>query len=241
MALFKFSAHARRTPDRTFIIMAKQTRLHLCRRPCRGHGAPAAAGADASGARVAPRDARQSVADGGWRVVNIGAERPVGLMDFIAAVERAIGRQSDLQFRRHAQGDVPMTFADTVAAVSTRPGLGPRTPLLGQGVDGVVRAYRESPSDRPEHPAGKSGRFRNLKRSRASVQGVTSAAGAAAWNPTRAATADVGWLHELAGSTGVAQNRRRRCGDAAACDHRRGRPWYRRSPAHMNKRKDFFL
>jgi UDP-glucuronate 4-epimerase len=48
-----------------------------------------------------------------WRVVNIGRGEPVALMDFIAQIERALGRPARLNMMPMQPGDVTRTFADS--------------------------------------------------------------------------------------------------------------------------------
>lgn len=47
-----------------------------------------------------------------WRVYNIGGSRPVQLMDFIAAIEKATGKTAIKNFLPLQPGDVPSTCAD---------------------------------------------------------------------------------------------------------------------------------
>jgi UDP-glucuronate 4-epimerase len=47
-----------------------------------------------------------------WRVYNIGNSRPVELMDYIAALEAALGKKAKLELLPLQPGDVPDTFAD---------------------------------------------------------------------------------------------------------------------------------
>ena len=47
------------------------------------------------------------------RVLNIGRGSPVALMDFIGAIERALGKKSIKTFADMQPGDVPRTFAST--------------------------------------------------------------------------------------------------------------------------------
>jgi UDP-glucuronate 4-epimerase len=70
-----------------------------------------------------------------WRVVNIGRGRPVPLMDFVAAIERALGRTAKLNLLPMQPGDSPTTFAsaDLLHALT---GYRPATP-----VDVGVAAY----------------------------------------------------------------------------------------------------
>jgi UDP-glucuronate 4-epimerase len=63
-----------------------------------------------------------------WRVVNIGSGRPVALLDFITAVERALGCKAKLNLMPMQPGDTPVTFAsaDLLEALT---GYRPATPL----------------------------------------------------------------------------------------------------------------
>jgi len=47
------------------------------------------------------------------RLLNIGRGNPVSLMDFIAAIESALGKNATKQFSAIQPGDVPRTFAST--------------------------------------------------------------------------------------------------------------------------------
>ena len=47
-----------------------------------------------------------------WRVYNIGNNRPVELLDYIAALERALGRRAEKELLPLQDGDVPDTCAD---------------------------------------------------------------------------------------------------------------------------------
>ena len=46
-----------------------------------------------------------------WRVVNIGCGRPVGLLDYVDAVETSLGLPVQRRFLEMQKGDVPATFA----------------------------------------------------------------------------------------------------------------------------------
>jgi UDP-glucuronate 4-epimerase len=85
------------------------------------------------------RDSLSPVAP--WRVVNIGNEMPVGLMDFVAAIEAATGLSAKCNFMEMQQGDVPVTFADT-ALLSRLTGFRSKTPLK-DGVKLFIAWYRE--------------------------------------------------------------------------------------------------
>lgn len=47
-----------------------------------------------------------------WRVYNIGNNRPVNLMDYIGALERALGKEANKEFLPIQPGDVPDTWAN---------------------------------------------------------------------------------------------------------------------------------
>ncbi len=47
-----------------------------------------------------------------WRVVNIGRGEPINLMDFIADIEKSLGRKARFNFMPMQPGDVARTFAD---------------------------------------------------------------------------------------------------------------------------------
>jgi UDP-glucuronate 4-epimerase len=76
-----------------------------------------------------------------WRVVNIGRGAPVGLMDFIAETERALGCKAKLNFLPMQQGDVKRTSADA-SLLETLTGYRPTTGL-GEGVAAFCAWYRE--------------------------------------------------------------------------------------------------
>jgi len=63
----------------------------------------------APGAGV-PGDSLSPVAP--WRVVNIGAGSPWRLLDFIAEIERALGRTAERNYMPMQAGDAPASFAD---------------------------------------------------------------------------------------------------------------------------------
>jgi len=75
-----------------------------------------------------------------WRVYNIGNNKPIELMDYIAAVEKALGMKAEMELLPLQPGDVPDTFAD-VADLVERFGYKPDTPVE-QGVANFVAWYR---------------------------------------------------------------------------------------------------
>ena len=63
-----------------------------------------------------------------YAVFNIGNHTPVALMDYIATLERALGRKAKLDMKPMQPGDVKATYADT-AALARHVGFAPATPL----------------------------------------------------------------------------------------------------------------
>ena len=75
------------------------------------------------------------------RVFNIGNSKPTPLMDYIEALESALGITAQKQFLPMQPGDVPATAADT-AALEAWTGFKPNTPVK-DGVARFVAWYRE--------------------------------------------------------------------------------------------------
>jgi UDP-glucuronate 4-epimerase len=76
-----------------------------------------------------------------YRVFNIGNQGPVLLMDFIAAIEDAVGIAAQKNLLPMQPGDVPATYAD-VSELTEWTGFMPGTPI-GEGVARFVRWYRD--------------------------------------------------------------------------------------------------
>ena len=75
-----------------------------------------------------------------WRVVNIGNGAPVKLLDFVEAVEAAVGRPAIRTYLPMQPGDVPATWAAT-ALIEALVGPLPRTDIR-EGVRRFVDWYR---------------------------------------------------------------------------------------------------
>jgi len=75
-----------------------------------------------------------------WRVYNIGNSSPVELMDYIKAVEDALGMEAEKNFMPMQAGDVPATSAD-VQALMDDVGFKPDT-SVEEGVTRFVDWYR---------------------------------------------------------------------------------------------------
>ena len=63
-----------------------------------------------------------------WRVLNIGNHQPVGLLDYIAMLEHALGRKALKEFAPMQPGDVRSTYADT-RLLERAVGFAPATPI----------------------------------------------------------------------------------------------------------------
>ena len=75
------------------------------------------------------------------RVFNIGNSNPTPLMDYIEAIEAALGITAEKQFLPMQPGDVPATAADTTA-LEAWTGFKPNTPVR-EGVARFVAWYRD--------------------------------------------------------------------------------------------------
>jgi UDP-glucuronate 4-epimerase len=74
-----------------------------------------------------------------YRVYNIGNGRPVGLMEFIRAIEKTLGRLADMNLLPLQPGDVPVTWADT-SDLERDFGFRPGTPIE-RGIECFVEWY----------------------------------------------------------------------------------------------------
>ncbi len=74
-----------------------------------------------------------------YRLYNIGNNQPVELMDFIKAIEDALGKEAKKNFLPMQPGDVPATYAD-VASLSTATGFRPDTDI-NQGIKNFIEWY----------------------------------------------------------------------------------------------------
>lgn len=76
-----------------------------------------------------------------YRVYNIGNQQPTRLMDYIACIENAIGREARKEFLPMQPGDVYQTYADS-SALAEATGFKPCTPLQ-QGIDSTVAWFKQ--------------------------------------------------------------------------------------------------
>ena len=76
-----------------------------------------------------------------WRVYNIGNNSPIELMDYIGAIEKALGKKAELEMLPLQLGDVPDTYAD-VSDLVEQFNYKPATPVE-QGVANFIAWYRD--------------------------------------------------------------------------------------------------
>jgi len=76
-----------------------------------------------------------------YRLYNIGNHSPVQLMDYIACIEKAVGKTAKKNMLPMQPGDVPATYAD-VEDLKTDIGFEPKT-KIEDGVKRFVAWYRE--------------------------------------------------------------------------------------------------
>jgi UDP-glucuronate 4-epimerase len=75
-----------------------------------------------------------------YAIYNIGNHAPVRLLDYIATIERALGKKAELEMRPMQPGDVKATYADTTA-LRNAVGFAPSTPLE-TGIGRFVEWFR---------------------------------------------------------------------------------------------------
>ena len=76
-----------------------------------------------------------------WRIYNIGNNKPVNLMDYIDALEKALGKKAKINFLPLQPGDVPDTYA-SVDNLNKKFNYKPSTPVV-EGVSNFVRWYKD--------------------------------------------------------------------------------------------------
>ncbi len=125
ISVFNYGKHRR---DFTYIDDIVEGVIRVLDQPAQPN--PNWSGADPdSGSSLAP-----------WRVYNIGNNSPVELMDYIAALEKALDKKADIDMLPLQPGDVPDTYADVTDLVEQFH-YKPATPV-DQGVANFVGWYR---------------------------------------------------------------------------------------------------
>jgi UDP-glucuronate 4-epimerase len=76
-----------------------------------------------------------------YRIYNIGNHSPVQLLDYIAVIEKEVGKKAVMEMVPAQPGDVPETYAD-VEALTKATGFAPSTPIE-EGVKRFVNWYRD--------------------------------------------------------------------------------------------------
>jgi len=76
-----------------------------------------------------------------YKLYNIGNHSPVKLMDFIEAIEKALGKKAQRNFLPMQPGDVPATYSD-VADLIADIQYTPNTPVQ-DGIDKFIKWYKE--------------------------------------------------------------------------------------------------
>jgi UDP-glucuronate 4-epimerase len=74
-----------------------------------------------------------------YRIYNIGNQQPVELMDYIGAIEKALGKKAEMNLLPLQPGDVPDTWADTTD-LAADVGYQPATPVE-EGVKNFIEWY----------------------------------------------------------------------------------------------------
>lgn len=87
------------------------------------------------------RNPDSATSNGPWKIYNIGSSNPTNLMDYIEAIERALGKQANVVFLPLQPGDVAETHADT-SEFARRFDFQPATPVE-EGINKFVEWYLE--------------------------------------------------------------------------------------------------
>lgn len=124
--VFNYGKHRR---DFTYVDDIVEGVIRVLDQPARANPAWSGENPDA-GTSMAP-----------WRVYNIGNNSPVELMDYIAALEKALGRKAEMEMLPLQPGDVPDTYAD-VSDLVEQFNYKPSTPVE-QGIANFVTWYRD--------------------------------------------------------------------------------------------------
>jgi UDP-glucuronate 4-epimerase len=124
ISVFNYGKHRR---DFTYIDDIVEGVMRVLDQPAQSNPEWSGANPD-SGTSMAP-----------WRVYNIGNNNPVELMDYIAALEKALGKKAKMDMLPLQPGDVPDTYAD-VADLVEQLDYKPSTPI-DKGITNFVAWY----------------------------------------------------------------------------------------------------
>lgn len=87
------------------------------------------------------KDPNPSTSKAPYQVYNIGNNNPVQLMDFIEAIEKALGKEAEKNMMPIQPGDVPATYANVQDLIDNL-GYKPETPVQ-VGIDAFVAWYKD--------------------------------------------------------------------------------------------------
>lgn len=90
------------------------------------------------------RGAVLGLRDLGFEIINLGADQPSRLIDFLRMIEEAVGKKAQLQFQGRHPADVQATWADISKAARLLDWKPERS--IQQGVASLVAWYRENQS-----------------------------------------------------------------------------------------------
>ncbi len=76
-----------------------------------------------------------------FRAVNVGRGQPVGLLDFVEEIEKALGQPAERRYLPRQPGDVPRTWADT-SLLQSLTGFRPEVEV-SEGIPAFVAWYRD--------------------------------------------------------------------------------------------------
>ena len=88
-----------------------------------------------------PKDPNPAISSAPFQLFNIGNNSPVALMDYVHAIEKALGKKGKIVFREIQPGDVPSTYAD-VQGLFDYIDFKPSTPIE-VGIQAFVDKYLE--------------------------------------------------------------------------------------------------
>ncbi len=88
-----------------------------------------------------PKNPNPAISSAPYQLFNIGNNSPVALMDYVHAVEKALGKKGKIVFKEIQPGDVPSTYAD-VQSLFDYTGFKPAT-SIEDGIKAFVDKYLE--------------------------------------------------------------------------------------------------
>jgi UDP-glucuronate 4-epimerase len=88
-----------------------------------------------------PKNPNPAISSAPYQLFNIGNNSPVALMDYVHAIEKALGKKGKIVFKEIQPGDVPSTYAD-VQSLFDYTGFKPST-SIEDGIKAFVDKYLE--------------------------------------------------------------------------------------------------